>query len=122
MVIKMYDCNYSEFDFDKHRATYKNYLEIIIDEDGNVSYATPSHQEKLISIICNKDGITRDQLNDQIPREYYLDVVSYLLIRSNCIAVWTDFEKHNVVNRKQIITMRRLKMYGLYKGVIPEEG
>lgn len=38
---------YSKFDIDKHAETFINYLEVIIDENGVVHYAVPSHQ-----IIC----------------------------------------------------------------------
>lgn len=34
---------YSQFDVSKHKQTYTNYLEVIIDSDGNVMYAVPSH-------------------------------------------------------------------------------
>lgn len=39
---------YCKFDIQKHKETYKNYLEVIIDEEGSIHYAVPSHQEFLI--------------------------------------------------------------------------
>ena len=42
----------SEFDAEKHKEKYVNYLEVVIDENGTVMYAVPSHQEKVIEIAC----------------------------------------------------------------------
>ena len=36
----------STFDIEQHKAKYKNYLEVIIDANGTIMYAVPSHQEK----------------------------------------------------------------------------
>lgn len=39
------------FDIETHKKTFKNYLEVIILENGRIVYAVPSHQEKLIATL-----------------------------------------------------------------------
>ena len=45
---------HSPFDVKVHKATFVNYLEVVILEDGTVEYAVPSHQEKMIRLGCEK--------------------------------------------------------------------
>ena len=37
---------YCDFDIEKHKETYTNYLEVLILENGTIVYAIPSHQMK----------------------------------------------------------------------------
>ena len=50
---------YSPFDPDKHKETYKNYLEVLSLEDGSVVYAIPSHQENAIALARERHSITQ---------------------------------------------------------------
>lgn len=45
---------YSDLDMEQHKKTFINYLEVVIDENGKIMYAVPSHQEKLIKLACQK--------------------------------------------------------------------
>ena len=110
---------HSEFDIEKHKATFVDYLEVVIDADGKVMYAVPSHQEKLIALACQKLGITRDELNAKCPREYYFDFLKWLCFTTGAMSVWNDFCEYGNPSVKQIGILRKLKMAGLYKGVIP---
>lgn len=47
---------HSKFDIQKHKATFTGYMEVIIDENGTVMYAVPSHQEKAIALAEAKLG------------------------------------------------------------------
>lgn len=111
---------YSEFDIDMHRKTFVNYLEVIIDPDGKVMYAVPSHQEKAIAFACSKLGVTRAQIEGMCPPEFYCDFIRWLCIVSGVIAVWNGFCIYDKPTVKQIGTIRQLKMAGLYKGEIPK--
>ena len=102
---------YSEFDIEMHSKTFKEYLEVIIDADGKVMYAVPSHQEKL--------GISRDELNSMCPREYYFDFMRWLCKISGAMAVWNGKCEFWEPTVKQIRELRKLKMAGLYHGSIP---
>ena len=111
---------YSEIDIEKHKKAYPGYLEVIIDEDGRIMYANPSHQHKLTQIACKKLGITRRELNDSCPPDYYADYTRWLCMVSGCVAVWRRVIQYGGVTQKQVAALRKLKMAGLYKGMIPE--
>lgn len=114
--MKKYDV-YSEFDIDKHKATFINYLEVIIEPNGHILYAVPSHQELAIALACNAKGWTRDELNKACPPEYYFDFLTWLLSLTGCISVWNDFYMGDA-NYAQLKALSELKDAGIYKGEI----
>lgn len=81
---------YSQFDIDKHCDTFINYLEVIVRHDGTVEYAVPSHTEKLIQVLCELEGLTRQEVIDQCPSEYMFDCNTWLCTRTGCVSVWTE--------------------------------
>lgn len=111
---------YSEFDMKKHSETFVDYLEVIIDSDGKVMYAVPSHQEKCIALACEKLGVSRDELKAMCPREFYWDFLKWLCKISGAVAVWNANCEYWAPTRKQIGALRQLKMAGLYRGSIPK--
>ena len=58
---------YSEFDIQKHKDTYINYLEVVILQTGRIEYAVPSHQEKMIRIGMNKRKCSRYEYMHMCP-------------------------------------------------------
>jgi len=111
---------YSEFDLEQHKKHYPHYLEVIIGPDGNVMYAVPSHQYKLMDIACRKFGVDRKKLDEMCPREYWCDYMRWLCSITDCIAVWERGIQYYSVNHKQMATLRRLKMAGVYTGLLPD--
>jgi len=105
------------FNKETHKKTFINYLEVIMDEDGKVMYAVPSHQEKMISIVCERKGISRDELNDLCPKEYYFNFLEWLHLQCGCVAVWNDFYVGKL-NERQKEVLQELKDYGIYKGEV----
>lgn len=114
-----YDLN-CEFDAEKHKQTFVHYLEVVIDKDGYISYAVPSHQERMIRGACEVLGLSRRELLDSCPREYYGDFMKWLSMISGLMAVWEGYCEVYVPTVKQVAALRRLKMAGLYTGVIPK--
>lgn len=114
---------YSKFDIQSHKETYINYLEVLILEDGRVEYAVPSHQEKALEVACKKLNKTKQEIEDMCPKEYYCDYLTWLLGITGSISVWGNCAKHFIIyktiNKKQIATLKKLKLHGLYKGDIP---
>lgn len=108
-----YDTRY-DFDIQKHKETYINYLEVIILPTGKVEYAVPSHQEKLIRIGMNKHKCSRDTYMKMCPEEYYFDYMTWLCKDTGCIAVWNDRFYGNP-NRFQMKKLQELKNSGLYR-------
>ena len=111
---------YSEFDFDKHKEKYVNYLEVIIDKDGVVHYAVPSHMEKLIKIACQELGVDRDGLNKMVPRKYYCDMLPWLCMVTGAVSVWTYSIDYHSITEKHYQTLLKLQEMGIYKGLLPE--
>lgn len=115
----MYDL-YSKFDIKKHKEKYVDYLEVVILENGEVQYAVPSHQEKLIKMACLKKGICREELERSCPEEYWFNYLQWLCMQSGCVAVWNTFCRYESVSTAQIVMLRKLKKEGIYFGEIPE--
>lgn len=111
---------YSEFDIEMHKATFTNYLEVIVADDGTVMYAVPSHQEKAIALAEERLGLSRKEISDMCPREFYFDYLRWLLSLTGAIAVWNDSIEAPALTKKQEATLRRLKLAGLYRGAIPK--
>ena len=107
---------YSEFDIQKHKEHFVHYLEVMIDKDGKIHYAVPSHQEWAIAEACRKLGVTRQELSDMTPKEYYFDWLNWLLLQCGAAAVWEEMAICPAPTSKHIAALRRLKMAGLYKG------
>lgn len=119
----MGDCEYSvysEFELEKHKQKYINYLEVMIDRSGKVVYAVPSHQEKAIEMACKELEVSRDALSRMTPPEYYFDWMTWLLRQSGAMAVWNNGYICEEPTKEQYATLRRLKMNGVYKGILPK--
>ncbi len=113
---------YSEFDIEKHKKKYKNYLEVVILSTGRIEYAVPSHTEKLMKIAMKKYNCTREQINNMCPKEYYFDYITWLCKITNAVSVWTNFYIAYKINKRQLMKLIKLKEHGLYTGVIKQIG
>ena len=109
------------FDIEKHKQTFKNYLEVVIDEDGTIMYAVPSHQKKAEALACAKLKVSRQELCAMCPPEYYFDYSQWLCMVAKLVLVWNGFCIAAELSPKQIGALRRLKMAGLYQGAIPNQ-
>lgn len=87
--------------------TYINYCEAIIFPDGTIEYATPSHQQKLISI----SGKSMDELMSIMP--IWAAPNEWLVEYLNCIAVWYDYYIYSNINTKQKHTLDMLKKHNI---------
>lgn len=109
---------YSDFDIERHKKTFINYLEVVIDENGKIMYVVPSHQEKLIKLACEKLKVTREELNAMCPEEYYCDFVTWIYKVSGACAVWNTYIEFYRLTERQITALKALKDNRLYKGNI----
>ena len=109
---------HSKFNIELHKQTFINYLEVIILSDGTVEYAVPSHQEKLIKIACKKLRITKANLFEMCPLEYHFDVITWLCKITGAVSVWSSGIEYYQINEKQKNVLKRMKINGLYKGII----
>lgn len=101
------------FDIEIHKKKFINYLEVIVDEEGTVHYAVPSHQEWLIQKACRKLNISREGLYELCPPEYYFDVIGWLTNVTGCVAVWGDSYKGKL-NEPQYDTLKLLESERLF--------
>ena len=115
----MYDLS-CDFNMELHKKTYIHYLEVVIDPDGVIHYAVPSHQEYLIAECMKKMNWSRQELSDACPEEYYGDFVTWLCKISGCISVWENFIQFWEINDVQFITLKELQKEDLYLGNMPE--
>lgn len=79
------------FSIDRHKKTFVNYMEAIIDSDGVVEYAVPSHERKLISIILkqNPDMCMKDVEDEAVKQIAVEGWCEWLMRKSKCICVYT---------------------------------
>lgn len=106
------------FDIEKHKQVFVNYLEVIIDKEGVVHYAVPSHQEWLIKKAIEILDIDREDLYDECPDEYLFDIMAWLTEVTECVSVWDD-RYIGRPNNKQISTLTNLYNNKLYRGTLP---
>lgn len=101
------------FDIETHKKTFINYLEVVILEDGTIQYAVPSHQEKLIAIAMVKLGVTRPELEDLCPIEYYFDFMTWLCLKSECVSLWGTHRigTPNEEQKKAIVLLIEADLY-----------
>ena len=111
---------YCDFDIEKHKQTYVNYLEVLILADGKIVYAIPSHQMKAQELCCKKLGVSLQELGVMCPKDYYCNYLTWLLNICGAVSVWNDFYRTGELglNAKQRSKLEQLKLNGLFKGTI----
>lgn len=92
---------YSDFDVEKHQNHFVNYLEVVIDLDGVVHYAIPSHQEYMIQTLMRMGNLTRQQVYDMCPEQYYADFMTWLSMETGYVVVWDCGYLGYTINSKQ---------------------
>ena len=108
-----------KFDIELHKKTFRRYLEVIIDPEGVVHYAVPSHNERLITYIMNTPDFDRDQIEGMVNLLWgdCGGTTEALCEISKCISVWNNFYIGKP-NDKQRETLQKLQDNGLYEGMI----
>lgn len=115
------DVLHGPFDIELHKQIFIDYLEVMIDTDGIVHYAVPSHQEFLISKTMERNHWTREELKNACPKEMYGRFLEWLISQSGgYIPVWKNFVLNYPLNTKQVSTLSKLKSAGLFSGMIPK--
>ena len=111
----------SPFDISTHKTTFTSYLEVIIDEDGEIFYAVPSHTHKLCEIYMNKVGISDyEKARKEIVEASWaasLDMCEYLCAKTGCIAVWFQGYRGDP-NQTQLNKLKTLRLSGVYMGPV----
>ena len=107
------------FSIDRHKKTFVDYLEAVIDVNGIVHYAIPSHEKILCKIICTKKGLTEKQLNELAEASGGLyDWINWLMNEAECICVYTQgyaYPRHAIPSPEQKRMLNRLIRAGLVR-------
>lgn len=108
---KQYEVLHSPFNVKTHKETFINYLEVIINPDGVIEYAVPSHIEKVYEKYMEKYKCTREEMYEKFM--FPIDVATEMKI----MLVWNNrIECDFNPTQKQLISLLVLKKEGLYYG------
>lgn len=109
------------FSIERHKLCPYLNLEVMIDTEGNIFYAIPSHQEFLIRKACQHNKWTRQQLMEECPPEYYFNFMEWLIDQSGgYIPVWDMAVTDHFVTKGQLEALKKLKLAGLFRGNFPQ--
>lgn len=112
---------HEQFSIETHKKTFVSYLEVIMDENGEIFYAVPSHQHKLCEIYMNKVGISDyEKARKEIVEAAWtasLDMCEYLCAKTGCIAVWFQGYRGEP-NQTQLNKLKTLRLSGVYMGPV----
>lgn len=112
---------HSKFDVEVHKKTFVDYLEVIIDEEGIVHYAVPSHLEYLLKMFMNKNKCCdRNYAMQQVEKlsiEKMETPIDFLIAEMKAVSVWNS-GYWGKPNEKQKETLKTLKEAGVYGGNI----
>ena len=111
----------SPFNIKTHKETFVSYLEVIIDEDGKIFYAVPSHTHKLCEIYMNRFSVDNyEKTKKEIVEAAWsasLDMCEYLCVKTGCIAVWFQGYRGEP-NQTQLNKLKTLRLSGVYMGPV----
>lgn len=101
----------------KNPDEWNHYCEIIIDNDGQVILARPSHQICLLQYYCDKENIKMEDAEEYIPREFSPE--HFIIDKYNLISVWYEsiLSSYRGPNEAQLKSLELLKENKL---IIPE--
>ena len=87
-----------------------NYCEIVIDRYGGIHMAIPSHEEKLIEMVCNDLGMIdkKDIIQKYRESKTHMSPVEYLCSLIGAISIWYGGMCAPQVNNTQIHILTRL--------------
>lgn len=86
------------------------YFEAIIDRFGNIILVSPSHQETLIRLVCEKYKLTKNEVLECI--DMYLSPLHFIISKENYISCWYNYIIYHDINKRQDRTIRILKEHG----------
>ena len=108
--IKEYNV-YSEFDMDKHKEKYINYLEIVIERNGKIHYAVPSHIKRLERLMMEMYHMTYNEIysmyNNDSDSDSFMEYVYWLMDKTGAITVYNNMYRGKA-NRVQLSVMKQL--------------
>ena len=86
MPMTEYEVLHGPFDIETHRATFTNYLEVVLLPSGEAQYAVPSHQGKLEEVYLSMYGRLA---SESCPESMYCDYLEWLMGETGCVCLWS---------------------------------
>lgn len=113
------------FDAEVHSKTFIEYCELVIDRQGRVFYAIPSHQERLIELYALKHNLTIDEVRTELAefnktehfmtidgKTKHIDAFDKLMLDTGCALIWYDSIKYSrKLTNRQMHTISLLLKY-----------
>lgn len=110
------DVLHGPFDVETHKRWFRNYLELVIAEDGTCVYACPSHQRVLERLAQAQGSPTEWEAYRAwlMHSGLFYDYDEWLMELTGAICVWTCGHR-GVPNKAQEATLEMLRREGLLK-------
>ena len=112
MIPNMYFRNVETFiSYTKANSNlFINYCEIVIDRYGGIHMAVPSHEEKLIEMVCNELGMNdkKDVIQKYRESKTHMSPIEYLCSLIDAISIWYETMCAPQVNDSQIHVLTHL--------------
>ena len=102
------ECNIEKYI--KKTSHYINYCEAIMDKEGNVCDAVPSHERYLLHMLQKRGEA---DIANQMP--FSASPVHWMVEHSGCISLWTDFALADEITDAQKYSLQRLQESGRIK-------
>lgn len=99
---------------EQNKLKFISYCEVIIDRYGNIILSNPCHIETVIRYIMEKDNITRDQIDNEIP--FNCMPLEWCIDKYGLVAVWYSgymYSTYKKINRFQKRSLDILIKHGL---------
>ena len=103
----------SPFDIETHKATFINYLEVVVFPNGTICYAHPGHVEVMERVLALHGGNS-----DDCPRDMWCSYDEWLMEQTGCVCVWTGGFTGRP-NERQLEALRMLVDAGLLRAERP---
>ena len=97
---------HSRFGINKHKETFINYCEVIIEPSGDICYAIPSHVMYLEKYGSRIYSETVEEFANRCPDNMYYNYIQWLVDATRCICCWprgymsckntTEEQKHSL--------------------------
>lgn len=112
---------YSDFNLEQHKKKYPGYLEVMIEPDGTIKYAIPSHTVFAERAAMQKLNCSFKELCKKVP--VYGFYIEELLTITGLMSVWDDqvIVGKDGPTAAQLRALRKLKLNGVYRGTIPTQ-
>lgn len=101
---------------EKYKLAFISYTEIIISKYGRIYLAFPSHLEKMIDIVAEKENKTNKEIKLEIP--IYCASAHYLIDKYNFVSIWynegmASLEGYNRYQKRVVKMLKQARLLSI---------